>query len=220
MQVDDAAVFGPNGAFASPVSASASLGGVPVGAIYVLTGRSGNTLIVNTATSSNSNLVQGATLTASVQSTSQTSAASIFPSYIINRTQQMAISLVNYFNSLPLRLPFFNAPPHTPNQRGAIQKYVYNQIAGSGLNAPSLQQSLLGIALPTTAGSDLTIYNAAVVSAVDASLQQVLGGVSQIYAGILKISAPAPANRLGILFNSSGSGSGSTGATTGTTTAA
>ena len=59
MQVDDAAVFGPNGAFTTPVNASASLGGVPIGATYVITGRSGNTLIINTATSSNSNLVQG-----------------------------------------------------------------------------------------------------------------------------------------------------------------
>ena len=65
MQVDDAAVFGPNGVFTTPVNASASLGVVPVGTTYVLTGRSGNTLIVNTATSSNSNLVQGATLAGS-----------------------------------------------------------------------------------------------------------------------------------------------------------
>jgi hypothetical protein len=105
--------------------------------------------------------------------------------------------------------------PHTPNQRGAIQKYVYEQIAGSGLTSPSLQQLLLAIPLPTTAGADLTIYNAAVASAVEQSRQQVLGGVSQIYAGHLKISAPAPANRLGISANTSGStGSTSTSGST------
>ncbi|MGC8644235.1 MAG: hypothetical protein ACP5XB_30615, partial [Isosphaeraceae bacterium] len=36
MQVDNAAVFGQNGVFTTPVTASASLGGVPVGASYVL----------------------------------------------------------------------------------------------------------------------------------------------------------------------------------------
>ena len=61
----------------------------------------------------------------------QTSAAGIFPSYIINRTNQMAIDLVQYFNSLPLKLPYFNTPPHTPNSRGAIQNYVYNSVAGA-----------------------------------------------------------------------------------------
>ena len=103
----------------------------------------------------------------------------------MGRTQQLAINLVNYFNSLPLKLPYFNNPPHTPNQRGAIQKFVYNQIVGNDQNAsnqlsnPSLQQSLLAITLPTTAGSDLTIYNAAVASAVEASRQQVLGGLNE-----------------------------------------
>ena len=213
MQVDNAAVFGPNGVFTTPVNASASLGGVPVGASYVLTGRSGNTLIINTATSSNSNLAQGATLTASVQSTSQTSAASIFPSFITNRTQQMAINLVNYFNSLPLRLPYFNAPPHTPNQRGAIQKYVYNQIAGNGLTTPSLQQSLSAITLPTTAGADLTIYNAAVASAVESVAPAGSGRDQPNLCRAAEDLAPAPANRLGIIANTSSDGSDSIGTT-------
>jgi len=60
------------------------------------------------------------------------SAASIFPSFIINRTNQMVIDLVRYFNSLPLKLPYFNTPPHTPNNRGAIQNYVYGSVAGGG----------------------------------------------------------------------------------------
>ena len=87
----------------------------------------------------------------------------------------MAIDLVQYFNSLPLKLPYFNTPPHTPNNRGAIQKYVYDSVAGSGssststtgtssaqgisafpgVGATSLQQLLLAIPLPTTTGSDL-----------------------------------------------------------------
>lgn len=217
IQVDNAAVFGPEGVFPTPVSAVASLGGVPLGATYTITGRSGNTLIVDTGSSSNSPLQQGTTLSALVQSTSQTSAALIFPTYIVNRTQQLAIALVNYFNSLPLKLPYFNAPPHTANQRGAIQKFVYSQIAGNGLTSPSLQQSLLLVPLPTTPGSDLGIYNAAIASAIEQSRQAVLGGVAQVYAGRLRISAPAPNNPLGILVNT-GTGGGTTGGTTGTTT--
>ena len=210
MQVDNASVFGPNGTFATPVSATASLSGVPLGATYVLTGRSGNTLIVDAASSSASPLSQGTTLSALVQSTSQTSAAVIFPSYILTRTQELATSLVNYFNSLPLRLPYYNAPPHTANQRGAIQKYVYTQIAGNGLTSPSLQQMLLSVLLPTTPGSDLSIYEATIASAVDQSRQQVLGGIAQVYAGRLKISITPPNNPLGLLQNT---GTGGTTAT-------
>jgi hypothetical protein len=93
------------------------------------------------------------------------SAASIFPSFITNRTNQMAIDLVQYFNGLPLKLPYFNAPPHTPNSRGAIQNYVYGSVAGGGTT--SLLQSVLAIPLPTTAGSDLQIYNVTVASAIE-----------------------------------------------------
>ncbi len=122
------------------------------------------------------------------------SAASIFPSFITNRTNQMAIDLVQYFNSLPLKLPYFNTPPHTPNSRGAIQNYVYSSVAGG---TTSLQQSLLAIPLPTTAGSDLQIYNTAVASAIAQSRTQTLNGVSQVYAGRIRVSAPAPNNRYG-----------------------
>ncbi|MGA7496670.1 MAG: hypothetical protein WBX00_08085 [Isosphaeraceae bacterium] len=41
----------------------------------------------------------------------------------------MAINLVVYFNGFPIKLPAFNPPPHTPTQRGAIQSYVYQQVA-------------------------------------------------------------------------------------------
>ena len=115
----------------------------------------------------------------------------------------MAISLVQYFNGLPLKLPKFNNPPHTPINRGAIQNYVYASVAGSDLT--SLQQSLLAIPLPTTGGSDLKIYNAAVVAAVAQSRIRTLNGVSRIYAGRLQIPAPAPNNRFGINANASGS---------------
>lgn len=132
-----------------------------------------------------------------VPSTSQTNAAGIFPSFIVNRTNQMAIDLVQYFNGLPLKLPKFNNPPHTPINRGAIQNYVYNSVAGG--ESMSLQQSLLAIPLPTTAGSDLQIYNAAMQAAVAQSRTLTLNGVSQIYAGRLLISTPAPNNRFGVI---------------------
>jgi hypothetical protein len=213
MQMDNASVFGPNGTFTTPLNATATFGGITVGT-FVLTGRQGNTLTIDPTKSSLVNLNPGVVLSASVQNTSQSSAAAIFPGFIVNRAQQMAISLVNYFNSFPIKLPAFNAPPHTPTQRGAIQSYVYQQVAGS--SSTSLQQSLLGITLPTTAGPDLTIYDAAVAAAVEQSRQQVLGGVSQVFAGRLLISAPAPANRLGLPLNTS-SGSSTTGSSTSAT---
>ena len=124
------------------------------------------------------------------------SAASIFPSFITNRTNQMAIDLVQYFNGLPLKLPYFNAPPHTPNSRGAIQNYVYGSVAGGGTT--SLLQSLLAIPLPTTTGSDLTIYEKTVDAAIAQSQTQTLNGVSQVYAGRIRVSAPSPNNRYGV----------------------
>jgi hypothetical protein len=218
LQVDNASVFGPDGAFGTPVTAFATVNNIPVGT-FVLTGRSGNTLILDPAQLPPVSLNPGVVLVANVPATSQTSASAIFPSFITNRAAEMAINLVTYFNSLPLRLPRFNAPPHTPNQRGAIQAYVYQQVAGG--SATSLQGSLLAITLPTTAGSDLKIYDAAVAAAVAQSRQRTLNGVNQVYAGKLQIPAPAPANRLGINFNTSGGGasSGGTSSGSGTTSA-
>ena len=136
------------------------------------------------------------------------SASLIFPSYITSTTAQMGTSLVEYFNNLPVKLPPKNGPPHTPVQNGAIQQYVYASIAGSGMMFPSLEQSLLAIPLPATPGSDLDIYQATVDSVIAQSRQQVLGGVEQIFARKLLISATAPANRLGETLNT-GSGGGS-----------
>jgi hypothetical protein len=111
----------------------------------------------------------------------------------------MAIELVIYFNSLPLKLPFLNAPPHTPNNRGAIQKFVYDSIVGGSSTTTSLQSSLLAIPLPTTVGNDLNIYNASVSAAIEQSRLQTLNGVSEIYARQLYISAPQPRNRFGVI---------------------
>jgi hypothetical protein len=208
LQVADGSVFGPDGTFTKPVTAFAVINNIPV-ATFILTGRAGNTLVLNPNQLPTVSLNSGVTLVANVPTTAQSSAAAIFPSFIINRTAQMAITLVEYFNSLPLKLPKFNAPPHTPNQRGAIQTYVYQQVAGS--SPTGLQQSLLSITLPTTAGSDLTIYDAAAAAAIEQSRQLTLNGVNQVFAGNLRISAPAPANRLGVnLHSSSGSTSGTT----------
>ena len=119
MVVENASLFGPIGTFTTPVVATATIAGIPNGAEYVFTGRSDvNTLIVNPGQSSQVPLTPpGVALTATVPSTSQTSAAAIFPSFIVNRTNEMAISLVQYFNGLPVKLPKFNNPPHTPINR-------------------------------------------------------------------------------------------------------
>ncbi|QEH35675.1 hypothetical protein OJF2_42300 [Aquisphaera giovannonii] len=230
MTVDDATVFGPQGTFSTPVVATASINGVSTGNQYTITGVSGsNTLILDVTNSTQASLPAGATLSAGVQSTTAESAGAIFPSFIINRTNLMATNLVQYFNNLPGKLPYFNAPPHTPNNRGAIQSFVYSSVTGfttNGLTQPtgnyaaSLQGSLLSIALPTTAGADLTIYKAAVASAVQQSYQQMLNGVKQVYAGRLKINIPASNNRFGA--DASGSvpsdylGSGGSGGSGGT----
>lgn len=140
---------------------------------------------------------------------------SIFPSYITNSTTQLAITLVRYFNNIPIELPKENAPPHTPVQRGAIQKYVYQTIASS--MATSLQQLLLAIPLPTTPGADLDIYMAAATTAVQLSQQQLNTGIQQIYARKLLISATPPANRLGETFNTGTSSSTSSSSTTSST---
>src|SRR5271166_1153827 len=193
IQVNDAAAFFPSGS-TTPVTATATLGSFPIGSFY-LTGYSGNTLFVNPSVSSRVDLGIGAILTATVATSGQTSAASIFPSFITNRANQMAIDLVQYFNSLPLKLPYFNTPPHTPNNRGAIQNYVYGAVAGGGTT--SLLQSLLAIPLPTTAGPDLQIYNETVASAIEQSRIQTLNGVSEIYAHQLRVAITSPNNRYG-----------------------
>jgi hypothetical protein len=207
IQVDDPAVFGPQGTFSTPIVATALVGSVSVGK-FTLTGSSGNLLTINVAQSSNISLDAGTILTANVTVSAANSAGSIFPSFIINRTGLLGINLVTYFNMLPIRLPKDNAPPHTPTQRGAIQTYVYDQAVGS--QPTSLQQALLAIPLPATPGADLQIYDAAVAAAVAQSRQQMLDGVQGIFAGTIRISAPAPANRLGVSLNG-GMATGSTG---------
>jgi hypothetical protein len=80
MIVDNATVFGPDGTFSKPVIATVSVAGVPTGSAFVITGRSGtNTLIINPSQSSNVSLTPPVALTATVTTTSQSSAASIFP---------------------------------------------------------------------------------------------------------------------------------------------
>ncbi len=215
MQVSNASAFFPNGS-TTPVTATATSGSFTLGT-FDLTGFAGNTLFVNTASSSSVDLPTGTTLTASVTTSSQSSAASIFPSFITNRTNQMALDLVQYFNNLPLKLPYFNAPPHTPNSRGAIQNYVYNSVAGAastsqsstgtaaqgvealpGIGATSLQQLLLAVPVPTATGVSEQIYDATIASAIQQSLTQTLNGVAEVYAGHLLVSAPSPNNRYGV----------------------
>jgi hypothetical protein len=219
--VSDASVFGAEGTFSPAVKATAFLGTVELGT-FTLTGSSPNQVIINVGSSSAINLPVGTVLSANVPVSAQSSAASIFPSYITSSTTLMATTLVEYFNGIPIKLPAKNTPPHTPTQRGALQSFVYQNIAGN--LATSLQQTLLAIPLPTTPGSDLQIYQAAVDAAIAQSRQYVLNGITEIYNRTLLVNALAPANRLGQTFNSgsgsstssstSTSGSGSTGSGT------
>ena len=114
IQVANPAVFGPEGAFAAPIIATAVIG-APVGT-FSLIGSNSTQVAVNTASSSAVSLSNGTLLTASVPTTNTTSAGAIFPSYISASTQQLAVQLVAYFNSLPFKLPRMFAFPHQ-NQR-------------------------------------------------------------------------------------------------------
>jgi hypothetical protein len=200
----DAAKFA-SASQSTPVTAIALVGTTPIGMVSVI-GISGNQLIVSLAEPHVTALPVGATLSATVPVSAASSAAGIFPSYITASTTQLAVELVQYFNSLPIRLPRKFALPHQNAQGGAVQTYVFNQIASS--RPSSLKNVLLAIALPTTTGPDLQIYDATVTSAVETSHLNVLAGVEQIFAGKLQIPPSSP---------SSGTTTSSTGTTTGTT---
>jgi hypothetical protein len=215
MQVADAGVFGPEGEFPSPVTATAMIGAVPVGT-FTLTGSFGNQLAVDTTQSSAVSLASETTLTATVTTSAATSAQAIFPNYITTSTQQLAVNLVAYFNSLPIKLPRMYAPPHQSQRSGALQQYVFQQVAGP--ESTSLQKSLLAVALPTTPGADLEIYDAAVKAALDASRTQLLSGVQQIFAGKLPV-IPINASTTSSSTSTAGTSSSSTGGGTGSITA-
>jgi hypothetical protein len=219
MSVQDAAVFGPEGTYTTPVIATASVGSVPVGTFTII-GSSGNTLAINTTQSSAISLAAGTTLSADVTSTASSSAASIFPTYITASTRQLAVNLIAYFDRLPFKLPRKWAPPHFPQSTGAIQQYVDQVLVGP--SSASLEQSLLAIPLPLTPGSDLQIYNATVLTALNTSRLNLLNGVEQIFAHKLPV---VPSNYAGGIAgvtsgSSSTSGTGSTGTTGSSTTGA
>jgi hypothetical protein len=215
MQVADAAVFGPAGTFNPEVQATALIGGISFGTFY-LKGNSGNQLVIDVSNSANIPLNTGTVLTANVTVSASNSAAAIFPSYISSSTTQLAVTLVQYFNNLPIPLPRKYAPVHQDPQTGAIQQYVYQQIAGAQAN--SLEQVLLAIPLPATPGGDLQIYDAAVNSAVATSRLAVLDGVKQIFAGKHQVAAvtSSSTSATGTTSTSGSSTSGSSATTSGT----
>ena len=184
MEVDDASVFGPEGTYTTPVTATASVGSVTIGT-FSLIGSSGNQLVVNPSDSSFIPLNPGTVISATVPTTAVTNAATIFPSYITNSTIQLGVILVQYFNNVPFALPNKSTPPHTSTQEGAIQELTYLEIAGAATT--SLKNSLLAITLPTSPGSSLKIYDSAVNVTVNASRLKVLEGVRQIYAGNIQV---------------------------------
>ena len=213
MQVDDAAVFGPAGTFSPAVTATATVGGIPIGT-FVLLGSSGNQLVIDVSKSSFIPLNPNTVITASVPVSAQNSAATIFPSYISSSTTQLAVTLLQYFNNLPIKLPRKYAPVHQNPQTGAIQQYVYQQIASGQTN--SLKQVLLTIFLPTTPGGDLQIYDAAVASAIATSQLQVLDGVKQIFAGKYQVPPVASSSTSGTSTTTTGSSSSTTSGTSST----
>ena len=165
----------------------------------MITGRSGtNTLIVNPGQSSNASLTPPRGPDGDGHDDQlRSSAAALFPSYIVNRTNQMAIELVQYFNSLPLKLPYLNAPPHTPNNRGAIQTFVYQAITGSSARACSNRSWPSPCRRPPATTCKFTMPPSAPRSSSPASRPS--SGVSEVFARQLYISAPQPRNRFGVI---------------------
>jgi hypothetical protein len=213
MTVQDGAVFGPQGTFSLPVTATAEVGTVPVGTFNII-GRSGNVLAINTTDSSAVSLAVGTTLTAQVTFTAASSAGSIVPGYIVASTQQLAANLEAYFDSLPIKLPRKYAPPHQPQSGGAIQQYVDEILVGSA--STSLEQTLLAVALPLTPGGDLDIYEATIATDVNASRVKMLSSVQQIFANKLPIVPPnlisSTTSGTSTTSSTSSSGTGSTSA--------
>jgi hypothetical protein len=210
MVVQDAGVFS---SASIPFRVDAQVGGVTV-ATYRIIAISGNDLVIDLSplSGSTTDVSLNPTVTqivAQVPNSAATSAASIFPSFITANSQALAVNLVSYFSSLPFKLPRKFAFPHQRQSGGAIQQYVDQLVVGTSPN--SLEQTLLAIALPTTPGGDLDIYDQTIATAVDASRSRMLDGVEQIFANKLPV---VPSNVTG---SSSTSGTGST-STTGTGT--
>jgi hypothetical protein len=212
MTVQDGSVFGPQGTFSLPVTATAQVGTVPVGT-FSITGRSGNVLAINTTQSSAVSLGVGTILTAQVTFTAASSAGSIVPGYITVSTQQLAVNLESYFNSLPIKLPRKYAPPHQPRSGGAIQQYVNQILVGAA--STSLEQTLLAVSLPLTPGGDLDIYEATVATAVNASRVKMLDSVQQIFANKLPV---VPQNLISGTTSGTSATSTASSSTTGTGT--
>ncbi len=214
MNVLDPGVFG-SPTQTSPVTAYAVAGGAQVG-VFQIIGISATQVAINTTSSSLVNLAQGTQLTAQVPQTAATSSASIFPGYITSSTQLMAVQLVNYFNSLPFKLPRMFALPHQSQRAGALQQQVYQLVAGSG--PVSLRSQLNAISLPQTPGADLQIYDAAVRTVITSSELQMLGDIQQIFANKLPV-IPSNNNNNSGLTTTGGTGSTASTGTTGTGTA-
>jgi hypothetical protein len=184
MVVNNAAVFGPEGTYPNVVDATAFVGNVSVGQVAIL-GSSGNTLAIQTSGTTTPSLAAGTALTALVPTSASNSAATIFPSFITANSQQLAVKLVSYFNSLPFKLPRMFAFPHQDARSGALQQYVFQIVAGAA--STSLEQTLIAVTLPQTPGGDLQIYQSAVAYAINASRLQMLDGVQQIFSGKLQV---------------------------------
>lgn len=171
------------GNYTGVVTATVAPGTAPL--LYTIAGRTGDVLTgvvpyfvgtpdvvlpVNTVIQAN----VGATSTS-------TNAGSVFQAALFQRAQQMANTLVQYFNSLPIQLPAFQGIPRQPGPRNLLQKYVYNSILGN--NQTSLLGSLLRIPLPTDTDGALTLYKVAAQNAIEASRTLTITGIQQIWAG-------------------------------------
>ena len=141
--------------------------------------------------------------------TTPASATLTFRAALTQRANQMAQTLVAYFNSLPIQLPAALGLPRQPGQRNLIQQFVYNRILYVA-DTTSLLGGLLNIAPPTDSDGSLTLYQSAASGAIEANRTATIDGVRLIWAGV---KIPPHHN-----YNTTTTGTGTGGTTTRATT--
>ena len=182
IQVDDASVFGPEGTFTPPIVANAIIGTVSFGSV-TLTGSSGNLLIVSIRAAADGFIARRHRSDSQRPHLGAKQRRIDLPDVhhrqhdpdghqsgeVLQQASDQAARRrtrrrTRPFSAVRSRRSSIEVSP-------ALRRRASISIR-TAASPPSLQQLLLAIPLPTTAGSDLQIYKAAVTSAIAESHQQ------------------------------------------------
>lgn len=190
--VANGSVFGTASA-TTPLGVTVFVNGAAQGA-YVVTAVSGNALILQTSATSptpvpSADIPAGAIVSASVPAPMD-STPTILPSFVQQRVAQMTQQIVTYFNRLPIKLPKSPTPPRTSTQRNSVQFFVNQTLQGGG--PESLSTALLTLALPTTTGSSLQLYDQAFRATIDVNRETMIEGIRILFSGQTLASNQTP----------------------------